>query len=61
MPARDLVDPSFDGHLERPLLDLSPQERLDWIWTCMQVLRWARAARAIKTTPAPLDEPATDR
>jgi hypothetical protein len=42
MPARSEVDPLFDGHLERGLLDLTPTERLDWIWTGMQLLRLAR-------------------
>lgn len=30
----------FDGHLERPLLSLTADERLDWIWACMELL-WA--------------------
>ena len=32
------VDPAFDGHLERPLADLTFDERIDWIWECMQLL-----------------------
>lgn len=35
-----VTGPEFDGHLERPLLSLSPEERLDWIWACMELL-WA--------------------
>lgn len=60
MPARSTVDPMFDGHLDRSLLDLTVDERLDWIWTAMQLLRLGaaeRAARADETakgkTPTP--------
>lgn len=42
MPERGTVDPLFDGHLERPLLALSAEERLDWIWEMMELLRLAR-------------------
>ena len=45
MPERGSVDPLFDGHLERPLLDLSPEERLDWIWEMMELVRVARPER----------------
>jgi hypothetical protein len=30
-PIRQSVHPDFDGHLERPLEDLSPEERLNWL------------------------------
>ncbi len=42
MPDRASVDPLFDGHLERPLLALSAEERLDWIWETMELVRLAR-------------------
>lgn len=42
MPDRRTVDPQFDGHHERALLDLSPSERLDWIGQAMQLLRAGR-------------------
>jgi hypothetical protein len=42
MPERGTVDPLFDGHLERPLLALSPEERLDWSWEMMELARLAR-------------------
>ena len=42
MPERGTVDPLFDGHLERPLLALSAEERLDWIWETMELVRLAR-------------------
>lgn len=45
MPARGEVDPMFDGHLERPLLDLTVSERLDWIWEAMQLLALGEQAR----------------
>jgi len=46
MPRRDQVDPAFDGHLERPVSDLTVDEKLDWIWQCMQLLRAGQRARA---------------
>jgi len=42
MPERGEVDPLFDGHLERPLLALSADERLDWIWEAMELVRLAK-------------------
>lgn len=45
MPDRRSVDPLFDGHLEQPLLALSPEERLDWIWETMELVRVARPER----------------
>jgi hypothetical protein len=44
-PPHPPVDPLFDGHLERPLSDLSPEERLDWLWQVMELVHLA--------TPAP--------
>lgn len=49
MPSRTEVDPLFDGHLERGILDLTPTERLDWIWESMQLLRTGHAARRRRT------------
>lgn len=45
MPPRSTVAPEFDGHLERPLLELTVAERLDWIWEGMQLLWLGRRAR----------------
>ena len=45
MPPRDEVHPDFDGHLQRPFSELSTEERLDWIWETMQLLRLGRIAR----------------
>ena len=44
-PPQAIAD-DFDGHLERPLSTLSPDERLDWIWTCMERLWAGEDARA---------------
>ena len=46
MPARNEVDPAFDGHHERPFAELSAEERLDWLWECMQLLEIGRRARS---------------
>ena len=53
MPARSTVDPMFDGHLERPLRDLTISERLDWIWAAMQLLRLGDATREAGAAPPP--------
>lgn len=45
MPERSRVDPDFDGHPERSLLELTVEERLDWIWAGMELLRLGRRAR----------------
>jgi len=36
------ADPLFDGHLERPLLEMTVQERLDWIDDMMRFRHWVR-------------------
>lgn len=68
MPPRGSVDPVFDGHLERPLLALTADERLDWIWETMQLVRQARReaeaaapARAVNggSVPESSSSPAT--
>lgn len=41
----------FDGHLERPLLELTVAERLDWIWEGMQLLWLGRQARRTQLPP----------
>ena len=45
MPARGDVAPMFDGHLERPLLELTVSERLDWIWEAMKLLWLGQQSR----------------
>jgi hypothetical protein len=52
MPARSVVDPAFDGHLERPLDRLTVEERLDWIWEAMTLLRAGRRQRADRGYPS---------
>jgi hypothetical protein len=45
MPRRDEVDPQFDGHLEKPLAAMTPEEKIAWIWEAMQLLHAGRVAR----------------
>ncbi len=52
-PKRDLTAADFDGHLERPLLSLTPEERLDWIWAGMQLLWAGKQARAARSKAPP--------
>ena len=49
MPRRDEVDPAFDGHPERPFASLTAEEKLDWLWTCMELLAAVKRER----TPEP--------
>ena len=34
------VHPDFDGHLEKPLREMTVEERLEWIWQGMLLLHW---------------------
>ncbi len=45
MPERSTVHPDFDGHLERRFVDLSPEEKLAWLWETQQLLEAGQAAR----------------
>lgn len=29
------IDPMFDGHLEKRVKDMTPKEKLDWLWMQM--------------------------
>lgn len=54
------VDPDFDGHAEKPFEDMTPAERLDWIWDRAVDLHWARSVReaspqSLVDKPAPSD------
>lgn len=53
MPRRDQVDPAFDGHHERPFSELTPEERLDWVWECMVLLHLGREKRARQPAARP--------
>lgn len=32
----------FDGHLNKPLKDMTPTERVEWAWQGILLLHWAR-------------------
>jgi len=34
-----LIDPMFDGHLEKPLSKMTPKEKLDYLWLQM-MFKW---------------------
>ena len=34
------VHPDFDGHLEKPLVEMTVEERLEWIRQGMLLLHW---------------------
>jgi hypothetical protein len=56
MPRSDEVDPDFDGHHERPFAALTADERLDWLWACMELLNTI-ARRPSHTTGVPPEPP----
>ncbi len=37
-------DPDFDGHLEKPLTEMTPSEKLDWLWEMLCLQRMAQQA-----------------
>ncbi len=58
MPPRGTVDPLFDGHHERPFHELTPVEKLDWLWATMELVH---AARRLPGEGRPLPDPTTKR
>ena len=53
MPFPSSVDPLFDGHPERTLLELDIHEQLDWIWEAMVLLRMGRGLLPPTTVSTP--------
>jgi len=41
-----LIDPMFDGHLEKPVSEMTPKEKLDYIWMQM-MFKWQIRNRVI--------------
>ena len=33
------IDPMFDGHIDKPLLQMTPKEKLDYLWL-QTVFNW---------------------
>ena len=33
------IDPLFDGHIEKPMSEMTPKEKLDYLWLQM-VFKW---------------------
>ena len=33
------IDPMFDGHIDKPLLQMTPKEKLDYLWL-QTVFKW---------------------
>ncbi|MBS1552360.1 MAG: hypothetical protein JST15_09880 [Bacteroidetes bacterium] len=40
------IDTMFDGHLEKPVSDMTPKEKLDYIWMQM-MFKWQIRNRVI--------------
>ncbi len=45
------VDPEFDGHLAKPILQMTTGERLEWAWQMMLLLDVASKSRAEHANP----------
>jgi len=42
--------PDFDGHMEKPILEMTPEERLDYLWTLIEFSRIVKDRKIIKRT-----------
>jgi hypothetical protein len=49
------IDPDFDGHMEKPILEMTPEERLDYLWTLIEFSRIVKDKKIIKRTK-PINE-----
>ena len=47
------VDPEFDGHLAKPILQMTVAERLEWAWQMMLLQDMANKRRATRPNPPP--------
>ncbi len=45
------VDPEFDGHLAKPILQMTTGERLEWAWQMMVLHDMANKRRAARANP----------
>ncbi len=45
------VDPEFDGHLAKPLLQMTVTERLEWAWQMMVLHDMVNKRRAARPNP----------
>jgi hypothetical protein len=43
------IDKNFDGHLEKPLCDMTPKGILDHIWSQMQLKKYINEELSRKT------------
>jgi hypothetical protein len=42
------IDPAFDGHLEKPLKDMTPREKIHYLWLQMEFMYKVRKTRKTK-------------
>lgn len=45
-------DPDFDGHLEVPFVDLTPDQKLDWLW---ELILLQTQSRRVKNSDVTVD------
>jgi hypothetical protein len=45
------VDPEFDGHLAKPILQMTVAERLEWAWQMMVLHDMATKRRTVRPNP----------
>lgn len=41
------IDPMFDGHLEKPLSEMNPKEKLEYLWMQMEFMYAIRNRKTI--------------
>jgi len=52
--------PDFDGHLEKPLSQMTPREKIDYLWLQMQ-FRWSIRNRKITRGSQPKPQEPGDK
>ena len=45
------IDPMFDGHIEKPLSEMTPKEKLDYLWL-QTVFKWKVKTKVKKVNKA---------
>ena len=45
---KNKIDPDFDGHLEKNIKDMKPEEKLDFLWRQIEFRNYIREGRIKK-------------
>ena len=53
---KNSIDPEFDGHLEKSIKDMTPDERLDFLWRQIEFRNYIKKGRIAKIGKNALEE-----